>query len=119
SPDAVGEWDLACQGEGMVVMDADAVFGGVYRKGGTRNYTDWSHPIVEELFEKQKVEQDVEKRKQLLRQTADFLREFDDNHWVTLVWGKFFWQVHRDIKGFHAPQTVQYGFKHEDLWLDR
>ena len=27
--------------------------------------------------------------------------------------------VHKDIKGFSAPNTVQYGFKHEDLWLDR
>ena len=52
------------------------------------------------------------------REAADILRE-GDNHWVTLVWGRFFWQMHRDVKGFNPPQTVQYGFKHEDLWLDR
>ncbi|MCI0893389.1 MAG: ABC transporter substrate-binding protein [Chloroflexi bacterium] len=117
--DAEGDWELACQGEGMLILDADAVFGGVYRAGGTRNYTDWTHPTVEALFEKQKVEFDLAKRREILRETADFLRGFEDNHWVTLVWGRWFWQVHRDIKGFNPPKTVQYGFKHEDLWLDR
>lgn len=116
--DAEGDWGLGCQGEGMVVLDADAVLGGVYRPGGTRNYTDWSHPRVEELFQIQKVEQDLDKRREYLREIADIIRE-GDNHWVTLVWGRFFWQMHRDVKGFHPPQTVQYGFKHEHLWLDR
>lgn len=116
--DAEGDWGLGCQGEGMVVLDADAVFGGVYRPGGTRNYTDWSDPRIEELFQRQKVEQDLDKRRELLREAADILRE-GDNHWVTMVWGRFFWQMHRDVKGFNPPQTVQYGFKHEDIWLDR
>ena len=102
-----------------MILDADAVYGGVYRAGGTRNYTNWTHPVIEALYEKQKVEFDVDKRAKINREAADFLRTFDDNHWVTLVWGRWFWQVNRDIKGFHPPKTVQYGFKHEDLWLDR
>ena len=103
----------------MVVMDADAVFGSLYRIGGTRNYTDWSHPTIENLYQRQAVEQDIQKRKELLRESANFLRSFEDNHWVTLVWGSFFWPMHQDIKGFYPPKTVQYGLKHEDLWLDR
>ena len=117
--DAEGDWGMGCQGEGMTVLDADAVFGGVYRTGGTRNYTDWSHPFVDEMFEKQKVEQNVEKRREMLRETAEFLRSFEDNHWVTVFWGRFFWQMHRDVKGYHPAQTIQYGLKHEHLWLDR
>ena len=42
-----------------------------------------------------------------------------DNHWITLAWARFVWPVHRDIEGFNAPLTAHYGFKHEDLWLDR
>lgn len=118
-PDSKGEWNLACQGEGMVVVDPDGVFGGVYRKGGTRNYTDWTNPKVEALFELQKLEQDPDKRRVIIKEVEDFLRSFEDNHWITVYWGKFFWLVHKDIKGFSAPNTVQYGFKHEDLWLDR
>ena len=123
-----GDWELSCQGEGMTVLDADALLGGVYLKGATRNYTNWETPTIRDLFEQQKVEQDPEMRREILKEIerylvptdpADLSQGYGDNHWVTLFWGKFFWLVHEDIRGFNAPQTVQYGFKHEDLWLDR
>jgi len=123
-----GDWQLACQGEGMTVLDPDALLGGVYLKGGTRNYTDWEPQIARDAFEEQKVEQDPAKRRQMLKDLEDFLiptnpddisQGFNDGHWVTLYWGKFFWLTHEDIQGFNAPATVQYSFKHEDLWLDR
>ena len=117
--DSTGDWEISCQGEGMVVFDADAVYGGVYSKGGTRNYTDWSNPLVDEWFEAQKVELDPDARREINKEAELWLHEFSDNHWVTLQLGKLFWIVHRDIKGFNAPSTVQYQFKHEDLWLDR
>ena len=125
---SVGDWELSCQGEGMTVIDADALLGGVYLKGATRNYTDWETPTARTAFEEQKVEQDPAKRREMLKAYEDYLiptnpddisQGFEDNHWVTLFWGKFFWLVHEDIQGFNAPATVQYGFKHEDLWLDR
>ena len=114
-----GDWEISCQGEGMVVYDPDAVYGGVYRKGGTRNYTDWSHPKVDEWFEAQKVELDPDARREINKEAETWLHSFTDNHWVTLQLGQLFWIVHKDVKGFNAPSTVQYQFKHEDLWLDR
>ena len=117
--DAKGDWELSCQGEGMVVFDPDAIYGGVYLPGATRNYTDWSHPKVTEWFEAQKVELDPEKRREINKEAELWLASFEDNHWVNLLLGQLFWLVHKDIKGFNAPITVQYGFKHEDLWLDR
>ncbi|NQW23760.1 MAG: ABC transporter substrate-binding protein [SAR202 cluster bacterium] len=125
---ATGDWELACQGEGMTVLDPDALLGGVYLKGATRNYTDWEPQIVRDIFETQKVEQDAAKRRQQLKDLEDFLiptnpadisKGFTDGHWVTLYWGKFFWLTHEDIRGFNPPATVQYSFKHEDLWIDR
>ena len=124
----VGDWELACQGEGMTVIDADAVMSGLYLKGATRNYTDWETPTIRNLFEIQKVTQAVGQRRQILEEIEDYLVPtepddislgYEDNHWVTLYWGKFFWLIHEDIRGFNPPQTVQYGFKHEDLWLNR
>ena len=117
--DAKGDWQLSCQGEGMVVFDADAIYGGVYLPGATRNYTDWSHPKITEWFEAQKVELDPDKRREINKEAELWLASFEDNHWVNLLLGQLFWLVHKDIKGFNAPITVQYGFKHEDLWLDR
>jgi peptide/nickel transport system substrate-binding protein len=128
SRSGTGEWQLACQGEGMTVLDPDALLGGVYLSGATRNYTNWEPQIARDAFEVQKVEQDAAKRRQMLKDLEDFLiptnpddisQGFTDNHWVTLFWGKFFWLTHEDIRGFNAPKTVQYSFKHEDLWLDR
>ena len=117
--DADGDWEISCQGEGMVVFDTDAVYGGVYLKGGTRNYTDWENSLVNDWFEAQKVELNEDARREINKEAELWLHEFSDNHWVTMQLGQLFWLVHEDIKGFNAPSTVQYGFKHEDLWLDR
>ncbi len=117
--DAAGDWEIACQGEGMVVLDPDALYGGIYNRGGTRNYTDWTNQLVEDWFEAQKVEQDPARRQEINKEAELWLLDFSDNHWVNLGWNRFFWIVHRDIKGFHPPTTVQYFFKYEDYWLDR
>ena len=126
--DATGNWQLACQGEGMTVLDADGLLSGVYLKGATRNYTDWETSFIREKFEAQKVEQDLDRRREILKEIEDYLvftdpddlsRGYVDNPSTTLYWGKYFWLVHEDIRGFNVPKTSQYGFKHEDLWLDR
>ena len=119
--DKLGDWELACQAQSLVVPDPDAVFAGLYLEEAVLNYTGWSHPVINDLFQAQRRELDPEKRRNYLREAADFLRSFRDNHWITLAWGggRFSWLVRRDIRGFNPPQTSHYGFKHEDLWLDR
>jgi ABC-type transport system substrate-binding protein len=119
SPDSVGDWELSCQAEGMTVLDPDAVYGGIFLKGGTRNYTDWENPKLNAWFEEQKVELDPDRRREINKEAELWLASFEDNHWVSLTLGQNFWMVHRDVKGFVAPQTVQYGFKHEHMWFDR
>jgi ABC-type transport system substrate-binding protein len=114
-----GDWEMACQGEGQVVLDVDGIMGGVYLKGATRNYTDWESDIVNEFFERQKVETDPAKRIEINKELELYLFTQQDNHWITMGWGVLEWIVSEDIQGFNAPQTVQTHFKHEDLWLDR
>ena len=117
--DSDGDWELACQGEGQVVLDVDGIMGGVYLKGATRNYTDWSNPQVDAWFEQQKSEPDPAKRREINKEMETFLFSQQDNHWITLGWGILQWLIGEDIRGFNAPETVQTHFKHEDLWLDR
>ena len=117
--DQAGDWELACQGEGQVVLDVDGIMGGVYLKGATRNYTDWENDWVNQKFEEQKVELDPDKRREINKELETFLFTQDDNHWVTLGWGVLQWVVGEQIKNFNAPQTVQTHFKHEDIWLER
>ena len=102
-----------------MVLDVDGIMGGVYRKGATRNYTDWHNDQVDAWFEEQKVEQDPAKRIEINKEMELFLFSQQDNHWITLNWGVLLWMIGENIQGFNAPQTVQTHFKHEDLWLDR
>ena len=117
--DQAGDWELACQGEGQVVLDVDGIMGGVYLKGATRNYTDWENEQVNAWHEQQKQEPDPEKRREINKEMESFLFSQQDSHWITLGWGVLQWVIREDIKNFHAPQTVQTHFKHEDLWLER
>ena len=117
--DQAGDWELACQGEGQVVLDVDGIMGGVYLKGATRNYTDWENQQVNAWHEQQKQEPDPEKRREINKEMESFLFSQQDSHWITLGWGVLQWVIREDIKNFHAPQTVQTHFKHEDLWLER
>ena len=119
SPDSDGDWELACQGEGQVVLDVDGIMGGVYLKGATRNYTDWNNDQVDAWFDAQKREPDPAKRVAIKKEMDTFLFTQQDNHWITLGWGILQWIIGPDIRGFNAPETVQTHFKHEDLWLDR
>ena len=118
-PDQAGDWELACQGEGQVVLDVDGIMGGVYLKGATRNYTDWENDWVNQKFEEQKVELDPEKRRELNKEMELFLFTQSDNHWVTLGWGVPQWVIGEQIKNLNAPQTVYTHFKHKDIWLER
>ena len=118
-PDQVGDWELACQGEGQVVLDVDGIMGGVYLKGAARNYTDWENNWVNRKFDEQKMELDPEKRREINKELETALFSQRDNHWITLGWGVLQWVIGEQIKNFHAPQTVQTHFKHEDLWLER
>ncbi len=117
--DQAGDWELACQGEGQVVLDVDGIMGGVYLKGATRNYTDWENEQVNTWHELQKQETDPDRRREINKEMESYLFTQDDNHWVTLGWGVLQWVVSEQIKNFHAPQTVQTHFKHEDIWLER
>ena len=117
--DQAGDWELACQGEGQVVLDVDGIMGGVYLKGATRNYTDWENQQVNAWHEQQKQEPDPEKRREINKEMESYLFSQQDNHWITLGWGVLQWVISEEVKNFHAPQTVQTHFKHEDIWLER
>ena len=117
--DQAGDWEMACQGEGQVVLDVDGIVGGVYTKGATRNYTDWENQQVNAWIEQQKIETDPDRRREINKEMELFLFAQDDNHWITLGWGVLNWMISEQIQGFHAPQTVQTHFKHEDLWFKR
>ena len=116
---AVGDWELACQGQGQVILDVDEVVGGTYVQGAARNYTDWSNDRVDTWFRQQKSELNPVTRKAINKELETFLFTQQDNHWIQIATGGLQWLISKDIQGFNAPQGIQSHFKHEDLWLDR
>ena len=47
------DFELAVQGNGFAVPDADVIINALYRPDGVRNYSKWSHPKIEELYAQQ------------------------------------------------------------------
>ena len=70
----------------MVVYDLDAIYGGVYLKGGIRNYTDWSSDFVVDWFERQKMELDLDARREINKEAELWLHSFEDNHGSPSSW---------------------------------
>ena len=89
SADSEGIWEIACQGDWMVVYNV----GAIYLRGGTRNYTGWPNDKMVDWFERQKVEQEPEARREIDGEAEIWLNSFDDNHWITLQLGVLLWMV--------------------------
>lgn len=106
-------------GHGTNILDPDDMFLGVYLAGGPRNAIGYEDPKVRALFDTQQVESDFEKRKALIREAEEVLRQ-GESHIVLLFWlGGASWAVSEKVKNFYAaPIGLQYGFSKENLWID-
>jgi peptide/nickel transport system substrate-binding protein len=113
-----GNFDLAVQGHGFNVVGPDGIIAALFMEGGGRNYSNWSNPKIDELFALQTIEFDQEKRKAIVQEVDDFLLT-EDTPWVPLYWSRRLWIVDNSIKNFRVPPSIQIGFKHEHLWLEK
>ena len=106
-------------GHGTNILDPDDMFLGVYLPGGPRNAIGFEDPKIRALFDTQQVESDFEKRKVMIREAEEVLRQ-GESHIVLLFWlGGASWAVNEKVKNFIAPPIgLQYGFSKENLWID-
>ena len=111
-----GDWALAAQGQGTETFDPDVIINALFRPGGARNYSQYTHPRIEEIFAQISSELDRDKRKALADQLSDFIVN-EDSPWVGEYWSASGWVVHNSIQNFHKS-FGQVGFKHEHLWQD-
>ena len=114
-----GDFDLFQIGEGPVVMDPDIMIAGVYMKGGVRNYSNWSHPRIDALFELQTRELDQAKRKVYVDEISNIILKEDALSVYPLYWNSRYWLINHKIKNFHMVGTVNAMLKNEHLWLER
>ena len=106
-------------GHGPNILDPDDLFLGVYMPGGPRNALRYEDPRINEIFEAQKSEADLEKRIQLIRQAEDILRT-GEGHFHNIFWWPLpSFSVANKVKNYNVTAiTVQYGFQKEHIWLE-
>ena len=113
------DFDLAWLGYGMMVIDPDDRLQALYLEG-SRNWTRWHDPVVDELFSQQQQELDFEKRKALNYEIQE--RIFTGAPGTAeVIWRPLGILVSKRIKteagGYVVSETIQTIMKREHEWL--
>jgi len=114
---AQGSFQIAISSESMIITDPVAVFDGVYRESGTRNYTKWKSAEIERLYQEQLSGSDSQ-RASVVKQ-AEALLIGGDTHWAGLIWEVMANIIDNSIQNYHPPSTLFQNTKHEHIWIDR
>ena len=115
---ASGDYDMGFITHGLNIADPDDICASVYLPGGSRNQLGWEHPKITEGCRAQARESDPQKRREILLEMEEFLRE-GVGHWIPVYWSQRWVQpVSNRIKNYHPFQTLQNGMKWEHIWLD-
>ena len=111
-----GDWKLGFHGNGILVMDPDQLVAGSYLSAATRNYSGWEPPEIRSLYERQQVETDIEKRRQLVLELGDYLANVD-THVVITEWAMLIPYVSNRIKNYNVASGFANHTNKEHLWL--
>jgi peptide/nickel transport system substrate-binding protein len=99
------------------VDDPDQQFYENYVCGSERNYTGYCNPEVDKLVDRQSMESDKEKRKQLVWEIERRLAE--ENARPVIFYPRGATCRHPQVKGLTVMvNSIYNGYRYEDLWLD-
>src|ERR1700746_769364 len=99
------------------VDDPDQQFYENYVCGSERNYTGYCNPEVDRLVDRQSMESDTEKRKQLVWEIERRLAE--DSARPVIFYPRAATCRHPQVKGLTVMvNSIYNGYRYEDLWLD-
>jgi peptide/nickel transport system substrate-binding protein len=112
-----GDWEMGVHGNGFLILDPDAIIGGSYLATGTRNYSRWEPPRITELFNQQIRETDQTKRREIVQQMADYMRN-EDSHVIIMHWSRLVFVVDNRIQNFNLPATFSSHNNKAHLWCD-
>ena len=112
-----GDWKLGFHGNGILVMDPDQLVAGSYLGKATRNYSGWEPPEIRDLYDRQQVETDTEKRRELVLEIGDYLANVD-THVVITEWAMLIPYVDNRIKNYHIASGFANHTNKEHLWFE-
>jgi len=97
--------------------DPDPIFYQNYVCGAERNYTGYCNPELDQLIDRQSMESDRDKRRQLVWEIERKLAEDDARPIIFYLRGATCWHPH--VKGLTIMvNSIFNGSRFEDLWLD-
>jgi peptide/nickel transport system substrate-binding protein len=103
---------------GNAVDDPDQAFYENYACGSERNYTEYCNKDLEAMFDRQSMESDVDKRRQLVWEIDKQLQEDVARPIIYHIRAGTCWWP--EVKGFTMMVNSGYnGYRFEDVWLDR
>jgi len=112
------DYQIGLNVTGSGVDDPDQQFYENYACGSERNYTGYCNPELQQLFDRQSLEADQQKRKALVWEIDKKLQEDVARPIIYHNRGGTCWQPH--LKGLVLMvNSVFNGNRFEDLWLDR
>lgn len=112
-----GDWKLGFHGNGILVMDPDQIVGGSYLSAATRNYSRWEPPEIRALYEEQQQEGDLDKRRELVLEMADYMAN-TDSHLVITEWAMLIPYVDNRVKNYHIASGFANHSNKEHLWFE-
>ena len=112
-----GDWKLGFHGNGILIMDPDQLVAGSYLSKATRNYSAWEPPEIRDLYDRQQMETDIEKRRELVLELGDYLANVD-NHIVITEWAMLIPYVDNRIKNYNIASGFANHTNKEHLWYE-
>ena len=112
-----GDWKLGFHGNGILVMDPDQLIAGSYLSKATRNYSAWEPEKVRELYDRQIVETDIERRRELVLELGDYLAN-EDTHAVITTWAMLVPYVDNRIRNYNVASGFANHTNKEHLWYE-
>ena len=112
-----GDWSLGFHGNGILVMDPDQLVAGSYLSAATRNYSGWEPPEIRDLYDRQQVETDIEKRRELVLELGDYLANID-THVVITEWAMLIPYIDNRIKNYNIASGFANHTNKEHLWYE-
>ena len=118
------QFEVATFGAGQTIFDPDDHFRMVYLGDGGRNFSNWSHPKIEELFFKQQSEPDDAKRREIVNEMQRMVLTSPDiaPSVIEYSWNAFVGPVSKKIRTeaglFVRANGLYHALKHDHEWFD-
>ena len=118
------QFEVATFGAGPTIFDPDDHFRMVYMEDGGRNFSNWGHPEIAELFFAQQKEVDTEKRQKIVTEmqiavlnSPNIAPSVIEYSWTSFT-GPVSKKIRTEAGSFVRANGLYHALKHDHEWFD-